>query len=109
MFRTACIAVAIVLVLCVAIAETAVAQGRSGGAPGWGGGGPPGATFDTLFGSSDGLKPHTTGPQGPSDGGSTEWGGGGRPGPHSILRLVRLPAGTSKATHRSAVGSNPIA
>jgi hypothetical protein len=91
MFRTACIAVAIVLVLCVAIAETAVAQGRSGGAPGWGGGGPPGATFDTPFGSSDGLKPHTTVVL---RSGAAE----ANQGPHSILRLVRLPAGTSKAT-----------
>ena len=34
MLRSACVAVAIVFVLCVAISETAVAQGRSGGAPG---------------------------------------------------------------------------
>ena len=57
MFRSACVAVAIVFVLCVAIAETAVAQGRSGGAPGWGGGGPP----DTPSGppSSGNIKSHT--------------------------------------------------
>jgi hypothetical protein len=79
MSRSGCVATAVVLMLCVVVAEDAIAQGRSGGAPGWGGGGPPGTTFETPLGSpSDGLtSSHTTGPQG---GGPPGWGGGGQPG-----------------------------
>jgi hypothetical protein len=53
----------IAFVLCLGAANaSATAQGRSEGAPGWGGGGQPGTQFETPKGPDELTKPHTTGP-----------------------------------------------
>ena len=76
--------------------EDVAAQGRSGGAPGWGHGGPSaGATFQTPFGRPSGglTKSHTTG--GWSAG---TWGGGGQPGTMFETPSGR-PSGNKTKTH----------
>jgi hypothetical protein len=68
----------IAFVLCLGAANaSATAQGRSEGAPGWGGGGQPGTQFETPKGPDELTKPHTTGPQNGSN--PPQWGARGDP------------------------------
>jgi uncharacterized membrane protein len=71
-----CLTMAGLVVLAFSLtAVNASAQGRSGGAPGWGRGGPSAdTTFNTPFGSGIETKEHSTG--GWSGG---NWGAGGQP------------------------------
>ena len=73
------IAATVALTLWVAEADVAVAQGRSEGAPGWGGDGQPETQFETPKGPDELTKPHTTGLQSGSQGDPPEWGARGDP------------------------------
>jgi hypothetical protein len=100
MLRYVGLVAALGTVLSVAVAEDAVAQGFSEGAPGGGGGGgAPGTTFETSFDSpSLGFTtPHTLGLRDLLVGGSPGLGGGGQPPTTFIAPQFGPFSGTPKS------------